>query len=218
MKNGEQVFHKLKLSARYWLLGMAETDVGYFKVIEAMEFCLEKHNGFRNGGAPEAIHQLGIFHTLRTLHRHIKNPVVVYCAAFLHDVVEDKGVSIQEIRIRFGDRIADVVALLTKFEGYVLAEYLKAIFEDEDASIVKFADRINNLGSAVGVFKYKRLLKYFNESTNDFMPSFKISRRKFPHQEAVYENFKLVMMNQLNMIEAVLEMMPKDEVANHVGH
>ena len=210
MKNGQIIFHKLKLSARYWLLGMAETSPEYFKVIEAMEYCLDKHNGTRNGGAPEAIHQLGIFHTLRTLHRHIKNPVVVYCAAFLHDIVEDKGVSIQEIRIRFGDRIAEVVALLTKFDGYVLADYLKAIFEDEDASIVKFADRINNLGSAVGVFKYKRLLKYFNESTNDFMPAFKISRRKFPHQEAVYENFKLVMMNQLNMIDAVLEMMPKE--------
>ena len=66
-------FSKLMISARYWLLGMAENDPEYFKVIDAMEIGLEHHDGYRNGGDPEFIHQLGIFHYLRTMHKHIKN-------------------------------------------------------------------------------------------------------------------------------------------------
>jgi regulator of PEP synthase PpsR (kinase-PPPase family) len=65
-------FDKLKIAARYWLLGMAETNSGYFKALEAMEYGLAHHDGIRNGGEHEFIHQLGIFHQVRTLHRHIR--------------------------------------------------------------------------------------------------------------------------------------------------
>ena len=51
-------FEKLLISTRYWLLGMAEHDPEYFKALEAMEYGLEHHNGKRNGGDHEFIHQL----------------------------------------------------------------------------------------------------------------------------------------------------------------
>ena len=200
-------YDKLLISARYWLLGMAEHDANYFKVLEAMEYGRERHNGTRNGGAPEFIHQLGIFHHLRTLHKHIRNPVTVYTLAFLHDVVEDKNVPLLEIENRFGASIARKLDLLSKeVLGIKKENYsLDPVFADEDASVVKGGDRVNNVSSMVGVFKRPRLERYVKETADEVLPRLKAARRKFPHQEAVYEAIKLELINQLSLISHILD-------------
>ena len=200
-------FEKLLISARYWLLGMAENDPRYFKVLEAMEYGLERHTGQRNGGDPEFIHQLGIFHHLRTLHKHIRNPVTVYILAFLHDVVEDKGVPLQEIEDRWDAQIARKLDLLSKeVLGVKKTDYsLDPVFEDEDTAVVKGGDRVNNISSMVGVFKRARLERYVKETIDEFFPRLKNARRKFPDQEAVFENIKLELSNQLSLISHILD-------------
>lgn len=194
---------KLKLSARYWLLGRAVDDHEYYKVYDALEYMLEKHTGKRNGGDAESIHQLRIFHGLRTMHRHLTKPHVKYKAAFLHDTVEDKNVPISEIERLFGSEVADVVNLLSKSELGVerpKENYLPAIFANEHASVVKLGDRNDNISTMVGVFKPERLERYFIETRDQFLPSIKLSRRLFPEQEVVYENYKMQIQNQLNLI------------------
>lgn len=200
-------FQKLLISARYWLLGMAENSPVYFKVLEAMEFALERHDGVRNGGDPEFIHQLGIFHHLRTLHKYIRNPVIVYTLVFLHDTVEDKGVTLEEVEERWGPAIRHKVDLLSKeVNGAKKVNYnLDPVFQDEDTSIVKGGDRVNNVSSMVGVFKHHRLERYIKETANEFFPRLKQARRSFPHQEAIYENIKLELKNQLSLISHIIE-------------
>ena len=200
-------FEKLLISARYWLLGMAEHDSRYYKVLEAMEYGRERHNGTRNGGQPEFIHQLGIFHHLRTLHRHIKSPVTVYTLVFLHDVVEDKNVPLLEIEQIWGVEVARKLDLLSKeVLGVKKTSYsLDPVFEDEDASVVKGGDRVNNVTSMVGVFKRARLERYVKETADEFFPRLKAARRKFPHQEPVYEALKLELVNQLTLINHILD-------------
>ena len=205
-------FEKLLVSARYWLLGMAQNDPSYLKVLEALEFSRTKHNGIRNGGAPEISHQLGIFHNLRTMHNHLSNPTNVYILAFTHDTVEDKNVPLAEIESRFGTEIAAKLDLLSKeVLGIKKVNYsLEPAFADIDASVVKLADRINNVSSMVGVFKKPRLARYFNETKDEFFPHLKMARRLFPSQEPVYENFKLQLVNQLLLIENILQGMTDD--------
>lgn len=200
-------FDKLLISARYWLLGMAEHDDRYFKVIEALEYGRLRHNGTRNGGDPEFIHQLGIFHHLRTLHKHIKNPVTVYILTFLHDVVEDKNVPLGDIADLWDDEIARKLDLLSKeVLGVKKDDYsLGPVFADEDTSVVKGGDRVNNVSSMVGVFKRPRLERYVKETAEEFLPRLKAARRFFPHQEAVYENLKLELVNQLSLISHILD-------------
>ena len=200
-------FDKLLISARYWLLGMAEHDARYYKVLEAMEYGRERHTGQRNGGDPEFIHQLGIFHHLRTLHKHIKNPINVYILTFLHDVVEDKNVPLLEIEQIWGSEIAHKLDLLSKeVLGVKKTNYsLDPVFADEDTSIVKGGDRVNNVSSMVGVFKKARLERYVKETADEFLPRLKTARRKFPHQEAVYEAIKLELVNQLTLINHILD-------------
>lgn len=206
-------FEKLKIAARYWLLGMAESDPSYFKVLEAMEYGLEHHNGTRNGGDHEFIHQLGIFHQVRTLHRHLRNPVTVYILVFLHDAVEDaqsktgKLVSLEEVATIWGDEIAEKVKKLSKeVLGQKNQEYsLDAIFADPDTAVVKAGDRVNNVSSMVGVFKKARLERYYKETVEEFLDRIKLARRQFPDQEGVFENMKLELMQQLQLIQHIME-------------
>lgn len=201
-------YQKLVISARYWLLGMAEQDAEYYKVLEAFELGGQHHDGFRNGGEPEFTHQLGIFHHIRTLHKHIKNPVTVYILIFLHDILEDPNqktkafVLPSEIKERFGDLILGKLMMMSKeIAGQPNPAYsLQAIFGDEDCSIAKGGDRVNNVSTMFGVFKPARLERYLVETADHFIPLIKGSRRKFPHQEAIYESIKLSLVNQLVLI------------------
>lgn len=212
MENKLTKFEKLVIATRYWLLGMAEQNPEYFKVLAAFEYGLEHHNGKRNGGDPEYIHQLSIFMRLRTMHRHIRNPVIVYILTFLHDAVEDpnketgKMVSLEEVEQRWGLVIATKLKKLSKeILGQKNPEYsLDVIFADEDCAPVKTKDRCDNVSTMFGVFKPARLERYVKETEEEFMPRIKEARRKFPDQEAIFENAKLEINNQLTLIRHMM--------------
>ena len=215
-------FEKLTISARYWLLGMAEHDPEYHKVLEVMEYGLDHHNGFRNGGDPEFIHQLQIFHWVRLFHKSIKNPKLVYMLIFLHDAVEDpqktkyvndkgedatrvKYVSLEEVAQRWGSTLANKLRLISKeIMGVANPDYsLDTIFADEDLSVVKAGDRVDNVSTMFGVFKPARLERYVKETVEQFLDRIKAARRKFPHQEAIFEAAKSDLVNQLVLINHI---------------
>ena len=206
-------FDKLLISARYWLLGMAEHDPEYFKVIEALEMGLEHHDGYRNGGDPEFIHQLGIFHYLRTLHKHIKNPKTVYKLVFLHDALEDPNqktkayITPQDIEDAFGEAFLLKLKKMSKeILGQKNPEFsLDAVFDDEDTSVAKGGDRVDNVSSMIGVFKRARLERYVKETMEEFLPRLKKARRKFASQEAIYENIKMELVGTITLIGHILE-------------
>ncbi len=206
-------FEKLRIAARYWLLGMSEADAEYFKVLEAMELGMEHHDGYRNGGDPEFIHQLGIFHYLRTMHKHMRNPKTVYMLVFLHDALEDPNQKTKayilpaEIERRFG---AEFLAKLKKMSKKVMGVdnpdfSLDAVFSDEDTSVAKGGDRVNNVSSMIGVFKRPRLERYVKETMEEFLPRLKKARRLFPDQESIFENIKLELVGTLTLIGHILE-------------
>ena len=203
------------LAARFWLLGMAENDAEYYIVLKVMELARKHHDGERNGGEPEFIHQLQIFHSLRTVHKHLRNPAIVYCLVFGHDMLEDpnqttkKFVSPDELRAVLGDLGSTVVPKLIMMSKEILGqknpEYnLAQIFSDPDTSVAKFADRLNNISTMLGIFKRARLLRYVSETHDEFIPGLDISLSLFPDQEGVYENFRLGLTDRLKLIEQFL--------------
>jgi (p)ppGpp synthase/HD superfamily hydrolase len=211
-------FDKLLISARYWLLGMAENDPEYFKVIDALELGLEHHDGYRNGGDPEFVHQLGIFHYLRTMHKHISNPKTVYKLVFLHDALEDpnqkskrdgapKYITPEEIRDTFGEPFLVKLRKMSKeILGLPNLDFsLDAVFDDEDTSVAKGGDRVDNVASMIGVFKRARLERYVKETMEEFLPRLKRSRRKFASQEAIYENIKMELVGTITLIGHILD-------------
>ena len=77
----------------------------------------------------------------------------ILCAAVLHDVVEDTPATVDDVRERFGDRVAAMVGWVTKPEPEDGADrkaakntYLSHLKDaPDDAIVVKLADRASNV-------------------------------------------------------------------------
>lgn len=67
------------------------------------------------------------------------------CAAYLHDAVEDCGVSLVEIGLLFGQRVMEIVDILTKRDGE--KDHFQRILNagDMDALLIKKMDLQDNL-------------------------------------------------------------------------
>lgn len=72
-------------------------------------------------------------------------------AALLHDIVEDSDVSLEEIRKRFGDRVAQMVEAMTDTAEVTDYERRKAIHRQRvaaagpEAAAIFAADKLNNV-------------------------------------------------------------------------
>lgn len=64
---------------------------------------------------------------------------------YLHDIVEDTDVTVEEIRSVFGNEIADAVALMTHADGVPYMDYVKEIGKNPLARKVKLADLTHNM-------------------------------------------------------------------------
>jgi GTP pyrophosphokinase/guanosine-3',5'-bis(diphosphate) 3'-pyrophosphohydrolase len=99
----------------------------------------------RDEGTPYIVHPVRVAVSL-VEELQIYRPQLV-CAALLHDVIEDSNTSRKDIESGFGEEVAEIVWLLTKFEDTSLSDYLSAIeaAAETGAPIVKLCDRLDNL-------------------------------------------------------------------------
>lgn len=203
--NKLEKFDKLNVSLRYWLLGMAQSNPDYYKCVDALEFAASFHTGLRKDGVTKEFeHQLTITHYIRTLTTQLIYPSETICVALLHDVCEDYDVSFDEIEKLFGDIVCNSTERMTKVHRGIKKtneEYFKGIAEDPIASIDKGGDRVHNLQSMVGVFTEEKQKGYVEEAEQWILPAIKKARRSFPKQELAYENIKLMMKSQIELIK-----------------
>lgn len=126
------------------------------KIIEhAANFASEKHAGqFRRSGEPYVVHLINVAYILSQL----KCGPKTIASGFLHDVIEDCGMSRDELALEFDDEIADIVEAVTKigtlqFKGkddpeYQAANHRKifiAMAKDVRVILVKLCDRLHNM-------------------------------------------------------------------------
>ena len=201
-----ETFKKLKVSFRYWLLGKAEENPDYYRVLDAMEIAEKYHNGKRKDGSPEFTHQISICMYLKTLHKYFKDPVTVFIVALLHDTLEDyEDECKEELRREFPNEFKYFVRI-SKVRNGIKIPYEQYFGEMRDCaicSIVKLADRIANISTMIGVFTYEKQTQYLEEVNTWFLPMLKHARRMFPSQEPAYENLKMLLQVQRDTILAV---------------
>lgn len=119
---------------------------------QAKEFAILNHeNLFRSGKSqePQVVH-LSEVASLTSL---ITQDPIIISAAWLHDVVEDTDVCIDEIQHLFGDRLGMLVDGLTDPEGFEIlplaerktkqTERLKYLHDD--VKLVKICDQLANI-------------------------------------------------------------------------
>lgn len=117
------------------------------QIIEhAKEFAIKNHEGQVHGPRPFWHHLRDVVGVLKEF--DIEDPYLL-AAAWLHDVVEDTPVTVDEITAAFGDRIGALVDALTDGEGETREEKkakpYRMLPTVEGGIIVKLADRIANV-------------------------------------------------------------------------
>lgn len=199
-------YEKLRVSIRYWMLGR-----NYFQACEAMEFAAAWHTGTRKDGSPEFSHQVWQAHYLRSIATSLIDPEACLTVCFLHDVVEDHPVRLADIEAAFGPAIAASVGRISKVVEGVRKDspaYFQGMALDPVASICKGVDRIHNHASMIGVFHQAKQISYMDETEIDILPMLKSARRRFPRQEAAYENVKHMLLGQMMMVRAFQDNTP----------
>ena len=122
-------------------------------LVSAFDFGFQLHEGqFRASGDPYIVHPVAVADLLRDI--GASAPVIA--AGFLHDVVEDTDVSLDEIQEHFGSEVRELVEGVTKLGGIhfndrteAQAENLRRMFmamaSDIRVVLVKLADRVHNM-------------------------------------------------------------------------
>jgi len=150
----------------------------------AVSFASRAHAGQRRiSGEPYVQHTLAVARTLADLGLEHET----LAAAILHDVVEDTGVSLEDLKQEFGPRIAELVDGVTKMkviqefqsqpegsrhehaQAESLRKMLLAMAEDVRVVLIKLADRLHNMRT-LGVLPEDKQRRIARETMDIFAP------------------------------------------------
>ncbi len=144
----DELFHSLEEKVRAL---RPKEDLA--RLERAFLFAAEHHKAQkRKSGQPYITHPLAVAHVLADMQMDL----VCLQTGLLHDVVEDTGVKIEEIKEKFGEDVARCVDGITKLSKISLAnredrqaesirKMLLAMTGDIRVVIVKLADRLHNM-------------------------------------------------------------------------
>ncbi len=135
---------------------------------EAVAFAVERHGDQRRpAGEPYAEHLLEALEVLVDAVGE-RDPDTLR-AAVLHDVAEDTPTTLDEVRERFGPRVAELVGWVTKQGDR--AAYLAALRDAPDAALaVKLADRVSNVQRLRTHPRPEKRASYYRETVATIVP------------------------------------------------
>lgn len=161
----------------HYLFSMNNWDRDLF--LKAWDFATIKHAGQTYGG-PEAnqkidyINHIGavtmeLMWMLQNTKEECDTNLLLQCAV-LHDTIEDTEVTYKDINDKFGKKVANGVAALTKnaeleTKKQQMLDSLKRIKQQpKEIWMVKMADRITNLSEPPYYWTNDKITKYYEEA------------------------------------------------------
>ena len=117
-------------------------------VEKAKEFATAAHKGQLYGDQPYTVHLEDVVARLST----ITEDQELLAAAWLHDTVEDCGITVEQIAKEFGQRVTNLVWALTgtgPYRALRVNDAIKKIAATEGAELIKSADRLSNVAASI---------------------------------------------------------------------
>jgi GTP diphosphokinase / guanosine-3',5'-bis(diphosphate) 3'-diphosphatase len=145
----------------------AAVEIDQARVQEAFVFACEHHaEQRRKSGEDFIVHPVGVARICAGMRLDTET----LCAALLHDTVEDTTASIEEVRERFGEEIAQIVDGVTKLTGITFQsrdeaqaenyrKMMVAMASDVRVILIKLADRLDNMRTIAAMAKQKQVDK-----------------------------------------------------------
>ena len=134
---------------------------------DAYDFAARAHEGqFRKSGEPFIMHPVEVAIVLSDLRMDADS----LRAAILHDTVEDTEHTLDDIRLHFGDTVAELVDGVTKINAIEieslsqaqvnnLRKMLMAMSNDIRVIVIKLADRLHNMRTLMALREDRRIFK-----------------------------------------------------------
>lgn len=124
-----------------WMMGNNTTvNQNGTLVAAANAFAIRAHEGQKRKGTqfPYVTHPVGVAGILRY---HYPQDQALEAAGFLHDVLEDTDITADELRLRFGDDVTDLVLGVTNKGDWHLEDYV----DRPRVLRLKAADTLDNI-------------------------------------------------------------------------
>ena len=147
-------------------------NLGLTNTLKAVTFATEAHKGQmrKRSAIPYIYHPLNL--ACHALSMNIKDDAII-AACLLHDVVEDCGVTYEDLPVN--DETKELVRLLTcskttpENRSEVLKEYYSQIATNPKAALIKCIDRTNNITTMSGGLSRERIYRMIKE-TEEYYP------------------------------------------------
>ncbi len=191
------------------LNGAAMENGDWYRAVRALEYAIEKHDGMmrKDGITPYILHPVQVANFLMTLpslsSHDRRHRVTTVSVGLTHDIIEDCGVSYQTLAGDLGSEIADGTEVMSKVvDGVKKTElqYFGALGKHIVGSLAKPADRIHNQSTMPGAFTLEKAVRTVEFTREWILPMVKVARRRFPAQELAYENMKVTLNTQIDMV------------------
>jgi GTP diphosphokinase / guanosine-3',5'-bis(diphosphate) 3'-diphosphatase len=161
---------------------LKEKKINIENIKDAYEFAEKAHDGqFRKSGEAYISHPIEVAKILLEIGADEETII----AALLHDTVEDTGISLKEIRKKFGNKVEKLVNAVTKIDKLHIfssskdwqVANLKKMFsgalENERAILIKIADRAHNIQS-ISAFTPQKQERIATETMKIYHPLAKL--------------------------------------------
>lgn len=147
------------------------------EIRKAFDLALESHQDMRRkSGEPYIYHPIAV---AQIAAEEIGLGTTSIVCALLHDVVEDTSITLQEIEVQFGKKVARIIDGLTKISGIfdpnssIQAEnfrkMLLTLADDVRVILIKLADRLHNMRTMEFMARHKQL-KIASETSYLYAP------------------------------------------------
>lgn len=129
---------------------------------KAREFAVKHHGDQMYGDKAYVYHLDQVASIVRKEHKLHSSGTISWLEdiAYLHDIMEDCGVTYYALADEFGTEIAHAVALLTKSKDILYEDYIQKIKKNFYANAVKIADTKANLKQSITDNSKGRIVKY----------------------------------------------------------